>query len=302
MRPLPPAFLCLSLVLVSACGAKRFTPPSGPGTPFSGYASAYDQATGDCRAVKTMTATLALSGRAGTQRLRGRVDAGFAAPSQARLEGRAPFGRPVFILVARDDAAATLVLPRDNRILRAAPPAAIVEALAGVALTPAELRAAMAGCGFGGAPADGRAYGDWLVVDTPDASSYLRRTDGRWRVIASTRGPLTIEYRDFAGGRPSTVRMRTAAASASGGAPTDLTVKLSDVSINVTLEPAVFEVEMPEGAEPLTLEELRRAGPLAPAAGASRNQPPPRLRRSAGASAKAESGERQRVGVGPHAH
>jgi hypothetical protein len=227
-----------------------------------------------------MTATLGLSGRAGSQRLRGRVDAGFAAPSEARLEGRAPFGRPVFILVARDDATATLVLPRDNRVLRAAAPAAIVEALAGVALTPAELRAALAGCGFGGDPADGRAYGDWLAIDTPGATTYLRRQDGRWRLLASTRGPLTIEYRDLAGGRPSTVRMRTAS-----DAHTDLTVRLSDVNVNVPLEPAVFQVDIPEGADALTLDELRRAGPLAPAAGASR-----------------KVGERPRVGVGPHAH
>lgn len=251
------------LFLVSACGAKRFTPPAGPGTRYPGYAAAVEQATGECRGVKTMTATLSLSGRAGDQKLRGRVDAGFAAPSEARLEGRAPFGRPVFILVARDDVSATLVLPRDNRVLREAAPAAIVEALAGVALAPGELRAAIAGCGFGGAaPTDGRAYGDWLAIDVRDGTHYLRRVDGRWRLMASTRGPLTIEYRDFASGRPSTVRMRATGSGPVSGAQADLTVKLSDVHINVPLEPEVFRVEVPAGADPLTIEELRRAGPL----------------------------------------
>lgn len=257
-RALP---LLLGAILVSSCGAKRFSPPSGPGLPFPGYASAFEQATGECRNVRTITATLSLSGRAGEQKLRGQVDAGFSAPSEARLEGRAPFGRPVFILVARDATSATLVLPRDNRVLGDAPPAAIVEALAGVALAPAELRAAIAGCGFGGAPADGRLYGDWLAVDTPGATHYLRRQGGRWRLFVSIRSPLTIEYRDFnAAGRPATVRIRTTPAA--DGASTDMTLRLSDVSTNVSLGPEVFALEIPDGADPLTLEELRRAGPL----------------------------------------
>ena len=251
----------LGALFLSGCGAKRFSPPSGPGLPFPEYASAFEQATGECRNVRTITATLSLSGRAGEQKLRGQVDAGFSAPSEARLEGRAPFGRPVFILVARDATSATLVLPRDNRVLGDAPPAAIVEALAGVALAPADLRAAIAGCGFSGAPADGRLYGDWLAVDTPDATHYLRRQGGRWRLIVSTRAPLTIEYRDFsAAGRPSTVGIRTTPAG--DRAATDMTLRLSDVSTNVTLGPEVFALEIPEGADPLTLEELRRAGPL----------------------------------------
>ena len=253
--------LLICAILLSACGAKRFSPPSGAGLPFAEYASAFAQATGECRNIKTITATLSLSGRAGDQKLRGQVDAGFSAPSEARLEGSAPFGRPVFILVARDATSATLVLPRDNRVLGDATPASIVEALAGVALAPAELRAAIAGCGFSGDPADGRLYGDWLAVDTPGATHYLRRQGGRWRLLVSIRAPLTIEYRDFnAAGRPSTVRIRTTPAA--DGAATDMTLRLSDVSTNVTLGPEVFALSIPEGADPLTLEELRRAGPL----------------------------------------
>ena len=247
---------------MSACGAKRFTPPAGPGTPYPGFAAESEQATSECRGAKTITATLSLSGRAGSQKLRGRVDAGFAAPDDARLEGRAPFGRPVFILVAQSDASATLLLPRDNRVLRNAPPAAIVEALAGVSLAPGDLRAVIAGCGFVGEPTAGRAYGDWVAIDVKDAIHYLRRIEGRWRLVASIRGPLAIEYRDFASGRPSTVRIRTTASSAASEAESDLTLRLSDVNINVPLEPEVFRVEIPPDADPLTIEELRRAGPL----------------------------------------
>ena len=251
------------LVLSSACAVKSFSPPAGPGTPFPEFAAAFDEATRECGGVKTMSVTLSLSGRAGTSRLRGNVDAGFAAPGKVRLEGRAPFGRPIFILVARDAGNATLLLPRDNRVLREAPAAAIVEALAGVALDPDELRSALAGCGFGTAtPSGGRSYGaDQLAVDLPAATHYLRRENGRWRLMASARGPLTIEYRDFATSRPATVQMK-AAPTATQTAAADLTMKLSDMNINVPLEAEVFNVEVPPGADPLTLDELRRAGPL----------------------------------------
>lgn len=249
--------------LLPACGVKSFIPPAGPGTPFADYATAFEQATGACAGVKTISATLSLSGRAGNARLRGRVDAGFAASGQARLEGRAPFGRPAFILVARSDSSATLVLPRDNRVLRDAPAAAVVEALAGVALNPDELHWVVAGCGFGGPrAAAGRTYGDWLAVDANGTTHYLRRIDRRWRLMASARGPLILEYRDFTSQRPSTIRMRATSPAAAPRAQTDLTVKLSDVAINVPLGPEVFSVEIPAGADPLTLEELRRAGPL----------------------------------------
>ncbi len=260
---LPQVSGMLLALLVSACGAKHFEPPAGAGTPFADYAAALDQARAQCRGVKTMRATLSLSGRAGTTKLRGRVDAGLAAPDEIRLEGRAPFGRPVFILVARDAANATLWLPRDNRVLRDAHPAAIVEALAGVALAPDELRSVLAGCGFGtAAPSDARAYGDWVAVNAADgATHYLKRADTRWRLLASTRDAIIVEYRDFLSSRPATLRMSSRAPK-SGERPTDLTVKLSDVELNVPLEAEVFRVDVPPDADPLTLDELRRAGPL----------------------------------------
>jgi hypothetical protein len=167
----------------------------------------------------------------------------------------------MFVLVSRGGDA-TLVLPRDDRVLRGAPAAAIVEALAGVALDPAELRAVVAGCGLGaGAAAAGRAYPKgWNAVDTGDATAYLRQADGRWQLRAAARGSLTVEYRDFSSGRPSTIRLRTSATAA--GVATDLTLRISQVEINVPLGGEVFRVDVPAGAVPLTLPELRRAGPL----------------------------------------
>ncbi len=244
------------LAVAAACGPPpRPALPSGTGTPFPGFPSAYEQATGDCGSVRTITAEIALSGRAGATKVRGRINAGFAAPDDIVLEGLAPFGKPVFILAGRGREA-TLVLPRDERVLRAAPPEAIVEALAGIALTPSDLLSATAGCGLGtGAPTAGRTFNEqWAAVDAPAGAVYLRRIDGRWRVAAAVRGDLTVQYADFSNGRAATVYVRTPVS--------DIVLRLSQVEINVPIDARAFDVQVPSGALPLTLEELRRAGPL----------------------------------------
>jgi hypothetical protein len=246
----------LAALATAACGSpRRPSLPSGDGAPFPGFAAAYGQAIEECKAVTSITAQLALSGRAGDTKLRGRINIGVAAPEDIVLEGVAPFGRPVFVLAGRGGEA-TLVLPRDERVLRGASPSAIVEALAGVPLGPSELRAAVAGCGLGtGTPSGGRSFGEsWASVDVPGASIFLQRMEGRWRVAGVRRDAVTVQYADFAGGRPSTVFVRTAAA--------DLAMRVSQVEINVPIDPRAFDLEIPKNAIPITLEELRRAGPL----------------------------------------
>ena len=254
-----PAVILLSLAAVlPACAPKRIELPTGTGSPFAEAARAYEEAVKECRGVRTMQATLGLSGRAGTTTLRGTVDAGFEAPDRIRLEGRHPLGRPVFILAA-GGGRSTLYMPRDDRVLRDVPPESIVEALVGVSLAPGELRSLVSGCGFGVAePAGGREYsGGYVAVDTGGPTTYLRREQNVWRVAAATRPPLTVLYSGFVNGRPATLRV------VSSGTPrADLTVRLSDVNLNVPMDAAVFAVDVPAAAQPLTLDELRRAGPL----------------------------------------
>jgi outer membrane lipoprotein-sorting protein len=261
-RLLPPAWCLLSLAsaLSASCAPKPPALPTGAGEPFADFRSAYDEATAACRDVRTMTASMAMSGKAGETKLRGRIDAGFEAPQRARLEGRAPFGKPVFILVA-DAGRGTLVLPREDRVLRDAPPDDIVEALAGVRLDPDALRTAVAGCGLSvAAPSNGRSFSNgWVSIAVDEGTVYLHRNGGRWEVAAASRGPLTVSYADYSGGRPLSVRLR---AESQGHATSDLTLRLSDVDINTTMNAKTFEVELPEHPVPLTLDELRRAGPL----------------------------------------
>lgn len=252
------------LTCATACGGRRVALPGGAGTPFPGFGAAYAEATGECRGVRTISASLSLSGRAAATKIAARIDAGFAEPDRLRLEGfpRIHFGgRPFFVLTARGGAA-TLVLARDGRVLRGAPPAAIIEALAGVALDPGQLRAVVAGCGLGmAAPETGQAFArEWAAGTAGDTQVFLRKIDARWRVAAARRGSLTVEYADYAGIRPSTVRLRTAAAP--GVPPADLVLRISQVEINTALGDDVFEAQVPRDAAPLTLDELRRAGPL----------------------------------------
>jgi hypothetical protein len=248
----------LAVALVS-CAPTAPALPSGSGTPFPEAATAYAEATQQCRGVRTLSAELRLSGRAGQTKLRGRILAGFAAPARLRLEAPAPFGRPVFVLVA-DNGDATLVLYKAGRVLQGAPPDAIVDALAGVALDPDQLRSAIAGCGFGATTATaGRTYpGDWASVDADGSTNWLHRADGAWRVVAASRDGMEIRYENFSSGRPSTVRVHTRMS----GSATELAITLSQVEINTELGAEVFQVEVPRDAAPITLEELREAGPL----------------------------------------
>lgn len=253
---------CLVLVCLATACATR-TPlafPTTGGTPFAEYASAYQQATAACGGINTFTASMALSGKAGSTKLRGRIDAGFAAPAKARLEGVAPFGRPVFVLTADGDRG-TLVLQRDERVLADAPPDQIVEALAGVALTPEALRRAVSGCGLSsGEPAGGQLHANDLAsIALADGTAFVRSEEGAWQMAGATRGTLTVAYSDYANGRPSTIRLR---AESDGRETADLTLRVSQVEINTSLEAKVFQAEIPPRSIPLTLEELRRAGPL----------------------------------------
>jgi hypothetical protein len=251
----------LGVVCLAGCAPKAPVLPSGNGTPFPGFAAAYEQATAHCRDVRTITLSIGLSGKAGATKLRGRIDAGFAAPASARLEGVAPFGKPVFVLVADGDRG-TLVLPRDGRVLKDASPGAIVEALAGVRIDPAAMLDLVAGCGFGGStPASGgRTFGGgWAAGSSGEDDVYIRQIGGAWRVAGARHGPLTATYIDDGAGRLSSIHVR---AESAGRLTADLTLRLTEVDINTSLDPRTFQIDVPPDAAPITLDELKRAGPL----------------------------------------
>jgi hypothetical protein len=190
--------------------------------------------------------------------MRGRVLAGLV-PGALRLEGVAPFGSPVFILAA-EGTRGTLLLLRDRRVLEGAPPEEILDALVGIRLGPDDLRALLSGCVRDSAQAEsGRAYGpDWLVVDLAAGGAvYLRRQQGVWQAVAGRYAGLEVDYMAFVGGRPSRLALR--------GTNLNLTLALDQIEVNGEMpRDQLVALTIPPGLSPLTLEELRRAGPLGP--------------------------------------
>lgn len=250
--------IALSLVLCG-CAAKRIALPTDAGTPFPEYNQVYADVTMACRGVRTLTAELSLSGRAGGEKLRGRVIAGFERPSSMRLEGVAPFGPPAFILVARPDAA-TLLLPRDHHVVRNASAAEVLGALTGVSLAPADLQAMLTGCVVAtpGATAGHRHGAAWASIDLDGgATMYLQRAGSGWQVRAARRGAWQVEYPAWQGAFPATVRLESEMP-----VKVDLTAAMAQVETNVDLDASAFTVTVPSDATPLSLDALRNAGPL----------------------------------------
>jgi hypothetical protein len=213
-----------------------------------------------------MSAEVAASGSIGGQGIRGRMLVGVAAPASARIEAVAPFGQPVFILVARG-AEATLLLPREDRVVERAGPDAVLEAITGVPMDAADLRTILTGCAVAPDIESGRSLGDdWRVVTDGATEIYLRRDvrSAPWHVEAAVHGrsaqsgaaPWRVEYRDFQDGLPRSIRLVS-----SDSGRFDLRLTLSQVDLNATLGPGVFRVDVPRTAQPMTVEELRRARP-----------------------------------------
>ena len=252
---LVPVACCLAL---SACAASRVQLPTDPGAPFPDFAAVHAQVAAACTGVRTLTAELGLSGRAAGQSLRGRVVAGFERPASMRLEGVAPFGPPAFILAARGDTA-LLLLPRDSRVVRGARAEAILGALTGVALAPADLQAILTGCVTPAPqPSAGRLHANgWASIDLgAGATVFLQQERGRWLVRAARRDGWEIEYPAWQGRFPASVRLQSAQPEV------DLTASLSQIETNVDIDAAAFTVEVPPDAASLSVEELRQAGPL----------------------------------------
>jgi hypothetical protein len=251
-----------------SCGAPLMKLPQGPGAPAADAADALAQATAACRAVRTLTAEVAASGRAAGSRFRGRLLTGVAAPASARIEAVAPFGPPLFIFVATGDDA-TLLLPRDERVLEHGNPREVLDAVAGVPLDATDLSVTLTGCAPGAAPPRGNERGpDWRVFDSgaDGAELYLHRegTSQPWRLVAVIRRPASgpawrADYREHQAGLPQMIRLSSVGTP--GDRAFDLTLRLSQVETNVPLEQSVFRVDVPPSASAITVDELRNARP-----------------------------------------
>src|SRR5258705_1699869 len=174
-------------LLLAGCAHPRLSLPTDPGAPLPDFKTIHVPLSSACAGVRTLTAELALSGRAGRQKLRGRVVAGFARPASMRLEGVAPFGPPAFILASRPETTA-LLLPRESRVLRGARADDILGALIGVSFGPADLLAILTGCVVPAPqPTGGRLHGNgWASIDLMGgATLYLQKRGNAWQLRAA---------------------------------------------------------------------------------------------------------------------
>ncbi|HXD76096.1 MAG TPA: hypothetical protein VN628_20265 [Vicinamibacterales bacterium] len=252
-------------LFAASCGTPALMKlPMGPGAPAADAGGVVAQATAACRGINTITLEISVHGSAGGHKLRGRLTAGLATPASARLEANAPFGQPIFIFVARRDGNAgdaSLLLPRDRRVLEHGNPADLLEAVSGVPLDAASLRTLITGCANAPDGSDAVAFGDgWRVApDGPD-NVYFHRdsSSGPWRLVATVRRDAwRAEYSMFENNLPRAIHIVSQPAGRF-----DLQMDLSQLEINVPLGPDAFRLEGTAGAAPITLEELRQSGPL----------------------------------------
>jgi hypothetical protein len=262
------AVCLLAALVVSSCARPGLKLPSGAGEPASDGREVLAQATTACGAIQTFTAEVGLSGKIQGHRLRARLLVGTAAPSSARVEAAAPIGAPIFIFAARAGEA-TLLMPRDNRVLEHARPDEVLEAIAGVPLSAEDLRFTLTACW----PADpsvagARRFGEsWRVVDVQPkdvVTLYRARATDPWRLVAAERhdtqgGRWQATYRDFQNDLPRSVRI--AGAGSTAASAYDLQLSLSQIETNVPLDDEAFRVKIPADATPISLDELRRARP-----------------------------------------
>ena len=261
------ALAALLAAASASCVAPSIRLPSGAGVPVDPAvaSNALEQAT-RCRDVRTLTAEIAVSGSAAGRRVRGKLTGGIERPASARLEAVAPAGPPVFIFVATGEVA-TLLLPRDDRILEHGRPEEVLDAVSGVPVDAAALTDVVTGCVRPAPTTDARAFGDtWLRYASGTDTTYLRRdrTSAPWHLVAAERQAWHAEFSAFqptpGADLPSVIRLTSPPAAAT---PFDLKLSLSQVDINVPLGPQTFAIQTPTTAKPITLQELRQSGPLA---------------------------------------
>lgn len=251
--------LIVCAVLLTACAARAPARPSGTGTPDSTAPDAFLRATRQCAGLKTITGELRLSGRAGTERIRGTLLAGLAAPASVRFEAVAPFGQPFFILAGRDNRAA-LLLPRDNRVLADAAVPEILERLIGLGLTASDLRLILTGClTEQTSPTNGRAWpGGWQAVAGGDrVTAYMKNVNAAAVIVAADYGEWHVDYANHQNGWPRRVRIRSANR---GGI--DITAAIEQLEMNTGIDDKAFMIAAPTGAAPMSLDDLKSVAPL----------------------------------------
>ena len=205
-----------------------------------------------------MQLAMGINARTGDTRLRGDLLGALARPASLRLVGVTSFGPPSFVLVA-EPTAAVLVLPRDQQVVIGATTGDLLATLAGVALDADDFLAVLTGCIVPNPrPLGARTHENgWIEVSIEgENTAFLHTVDGAPVVIAGRRPGLTVWYSEHVRGLPRRIDLQ---ATDAAGLTTALTATLSQVSINVELNPEVFVAQIRDDYVPITLDQFRRA-------------------------------------------
>lgn len=252
--------------LISACAPKAPARPVGSPTPDPTAIEAFTAATSACKGFRSIEGELSLSGRAGGERVRGRILTGLESGGNVRLEAVAPFGAPFFVLAGRGERA-TLVLPREHRVLKDTGVADVLGRITGLTLGAEDLRLILSGCLTEKAePADGKQWGDgWKAVTIgADRVAYLRVQNGQPVLTAADYGAWHVDYSGHSAGFPRVIRIRTAPGPRSlGEGGIDIIARVEQLEVNTQINSRAWAVDVPSDAEPMTLDELRSIAPLA---------------------------------------
>lgn len=216
--------------------------------------------TSRCRDARVFLAEIRVDGWVGEsrQRVPATMHGALTRDDDIYLEVPAP-GRSV-VQIAGRDGQAVLLLPRDERVLRA-PSRDIVEALTGLPWGARDLLNVLSGCVTDPrAAVTGQRHERRAALDLgAGGRAWVRQIAGAWHLEAATRDGVLVEYLARDGAFPSVVRVSS---TATGITPLALTFRLTQVQANVDLAPGTFVLNVPDTFVPMTLEDLRATRPL----------------------------------------
>ncbi len=254
----PRVILAACVSVACGCATHVFVPPAGAGEPFPDAAAAWADATHACRGASTYAASVRVHGKVASESLNATIITVVTRADQLALSVPVMFGPPAFVLGGGADKA-TLWLPREKRVLTARADD-IVEALTGLRLTPRGLLAILTGCvGEADAVTASAQYGKMGAITTADGRMFVEPRDGRWRLMRGFVGELLVEYQQIDGDWPRALRITTNA----GHAPAvSLSMTMDQIDVNVPQDAKTFVVSPSPDVTPMTLDDLRAAGPL----------------------------------------
>jgi hypothetical protein len=244
----------------SACASRLYTPPAGPGAPFPEAAAAWTSLTERCRGVQRYVAEISVTGWVGATRegVGSTLHGALTREDDIYLEVRVLSS--IALQMAGRAGQAVFLLPRDQRVLRAAS-RDIVQAMTGLNWGPRDLLNVLSGC-VNDAPEAviGERFDARASIDLGGGSrAWVRQVGGAWQLEAAARDGLLVEYLARESTFPSMVRVTT---TASGITPLALTFRLGKIQANIDLEPRTFELDVPAGFAPMSLEDIRVTRPL----------------------------------------